>query len=161
MQGLSSERLLSVDLCEGFIQNWKKDEPHRRTPIDEIKEVKATGNESFIIKFNSDVHDYKLVAESPQLMEMYVSILQKISDKGFVPKKDDEFFPPYRRPPRPGPAWEARIVQRRRTPTRWAGGRSEGSIGTGGIPAEPMEPSDRPPDQRTGVQRPPTHLAPA
>ena len=100
------DRLLSVDLVDGFIQNWKKDEDRRRVPISEIKSVKRMGPDSFSISFEGGIHDYKLQAESPALQSMYAGIVEKIIQKGFVPKKDDEFFPPYRcatAPARPTP----------------------------------------------------------
>lgn len=64
-----------------------------------MQEVKETGKESFVIKFKggdgSAGHDYKLSADTPELSAAYVGILQQITAQSFVPKKDDEFFPPY------------------------------------------------------------------
>ena len=87
--------MLSLDLIEGCIQNWKKDEAHRRVPLSEIKGIKATGDASFTILFHT-LHHYKLQAESPTQQAMLVGILQAASQKDYVPKMDDQFFPPYR-----------------------------------------------------------------
>ena len=64
-----------------------------------MQEVKESGKEGFVIKFKggdgSASHDYRLSADTPELCAAYVGILQAITSPSFVPKKDDEFFPPY------------------------------------------------------------------
>ena len=42
-RGFQQERLITLDIGEGYMQNWKKDQPHRKIPLNSIKEVRRRG----------------------------------------------------------------------------------------------------------------------
>ena len=63
---------------------------------------------------------------------MYVGILQLLIQKDFVPKKDDEFFPPFRRAARAPRGWGAK-----------RGARVAGACGGRGSGARPRERGER------------------
>ena len=92
--GLEHQRVLTLDLLEGHLQNWKKDAPHKQTPLNHITEVKTTGPTSFTISFSGEGERlYKLSATSPRDAELYVSVLRAIAGGTRMPT-DDANFPP-------------------------------------------------------------------
>ena len=93
--GLQQDRLLTADLREGFFQNWKKDKPHRKTELSQLKEVKQTGEMTFTVFFKAG-RDYKLATESASCCRMYVSVLQTIATRKAWMSDDDAHFPPPR-----------------------------------------------------------------
>ena len=40
-RGFQQERLITLDIGEGYMQNWKKDQPHRKIPLNAIREVRT------------------------------------------------------------------------------------------------------------------------
>jgi curved DNA-binding protein CbpA len=97
-KGIAQQRLLTLDLIAGTLQNWKKDAPHRCIPINHIKEVRVTGPCSFTLCFAgqkaSDKREYKLSTESASICELYMSVLRAIVEKGVQLPTDDASFPP-------------------------------------------------------------------
>ena len=51
--GLEQQRVLTLDLLSGTMQNWKKDEAHRVTPLSDLKEVQLNGPTSIILSFST------------------------------------------------------------------------------------------------------------
>ena len=47
------QRMLTLDLLAGTMQNWKKSEAHRLTPLSHVKEVTRTSDTSFTISFHA------------------------------------------------------------------------------------------------------------
>ena len=97
--GVHQERLLTLDVLAGEMTNWKKDQPHRKTSLAEIKAVRPIGSlpetcTSFSLEFADAARNYKLQCESPGQCAAYVSILSAIVDGGSPPQKTDAFFPP-------------------------------------------------------------------
>ena len=93
--GVHQERLLTLDVLAGEMTNWKKDQPHRKTSLAEIKAVRPVGSlpetcTSFVLEFHSGPqHNYKLQCESPGQCAAYVSILSAIVDGGSPPQKTE------------------------------------------------------------------------
>ena len=83
-KGMDQQRVLTLDLLEGVLQNWKKDEPHRCTPLAQIAEVRSTGDTTFTLAFtkseksSQSQRDYKLSADSPAQCDAYTSVLRSI-----------------------------------------------------------------------------------
>ncbi|KAL1530026.1 hypothetical protein AB1Y20_000951 [Prymnesium parvum] len=92
-KGVAQERLLTLDLREGVMQNWKKDKPHRKTELKNIKQVKQVGETTFMIYFKQG-RDYRLITETATCCQTYVSVLQAISTQSSWIGDDDSFFPP-------------------------------------------------------------------
>mmetsp|Transcript_41107 Transcript_41107/g.68315 ORF Transcript_41107/g.68315 Transcript_41107/m.68315 type:complete len:436 (-) Transcript_41107:219-1526(-) len=92
-RGLMQERLLTIDLGEGHLQNWKKDKVHRKIPLNAISAVAVTGDCTFTISFNNGQRDYRLATEFPPQCRLYISVLQGVIS-GAQTRPDDEFFPP-------------------------------------------------------------------
>ena len=96
-RGLAQDRLLTLDLREGSLQNWRKDKPHKKSELSNIKEVKQTGECGFTIVFKAG-RDYKLTTESAAGCSAYVSVLQAIVSRSSWMPDDDGRFPPARCP---------------------------------------------------------------
>lgn len=92
--GFMQKRVLTLDLLEGNLQNWKKDEPHRVIPLAHLREVRTTGPTSFTLAFTSGEREYKLAVDSPAVCELYTSVLRAICAKEVPMPVDDSNFPP-------------------------------------------------------------------
>ena len=92
--GFEHARVITLDLIDGHLQNWKKDEPHKKTPLSHITEVKVTSATSFSVAFNGDGERlYRLSTHTPVHCNLYVSVLRAIA-RGEKMPKDDSNFPP-------------------------------------------------------------------
>ena len=62
--GVHQERLLTLDVLAGEMTNWKKDQPHRKTSLAEIKAVRPIGSlPETCTSFSLEFADWKLVLD--------------------------------------------------------------------------------------------------
>ena len=92
--GFEHQRVMTLDLIEGKLQNWKKDEAHKSTPLSHIAEVHSTGPTSFSVAFSEGERLYKLSTSTAAHCELYVSVLRAIASGVALPKDDAHFPPP-------------------------------------------------------------------
>ena len=96
--GLEQQRVLTLDLLSGTMQNWKKDEAHRVTPLSDLKEVQLNGPTSIILSFSTPgLREYKLSVDSEATCALYTSVFRAICAAGGVASArplDDACFPP-------------------------------------------------------------------
>jgi len=92
-RGMWQRRLLTLNLGEGCLQNWKKDKPHRTIPLTAIKSVSASDKSSFTISFSNGHREYRLQTDHQEQSVAYMSVLQAIVD-GVQAETADGIFPP-------------------------------------------------------------------
>ena len=86
-------RLITLNLCEGELQNWKKDAPRRRIPLSAVREVRPSGEFGITISFSNGQRDYRLSIETAGLCAIYLSILRAVAARVCM-RHDDEYIPP-------------------------------------------------------------------
>ena len=110
---LDPRRVITFDLVEGVLQNWKRDQPHRCTPLERIQSVQATGQTSFTIVFDEKgPRDYKLSADTTATAEAYISVLRALVERTALRPVDDAYFPP--------PSLRKGYVEKENKPGEWA-----------------------------------------
>ena len=111
-QGSMQDRLLTADLREECLQNWKKDKPHKRHELKHLKAVTQTGDLTFSVIWKNGARDYRLAAESADCCRVYVSVLQAIAARQSWMSDDDAHFPP--------PSAKKGYVEKRGRSGEWA-----------------------------------------
>jgi len=92
-RGIWQDRLITLDLLAGYLQNWKKDAAHRKIALSSIKAIKVQEGSNFSIQFKDNQRDYRLLADNQLHCELFVSVLRAIVD-GVAVISDDTIFPP-------------------------------------------------------------------